>query len=248
LRNKIEHRFNEALALVTSGHAQASLLNYEWELVSEFGEEESIADALRFPIFLRSLTAYGEEALRQVQRRLPTKAYSYVSDFHSGLDENVRDDQRFQFRLHLIPWLGPKSEADLAVRFVALDELTEDERETLAGLERTGRVIVRERQRQVRTLGGLSPTAIVHEVEREIPFVFNMWHFVAAWKYFDVRPVRGDPHPERTDERYCIYDSVHGDYVYSAAYAQKLIRHLQTTEGFHEIFDKEPVLQTNTLY
>lgn len=41
--------------------------------------------------------------------------------------------------------MTPKSEADLAVEFVRLDDLTDEEREAYEGLNRTGRVIIREK-------------------------------------------------------------------------------------------------------
>lgn len=242
LRNKIEHRFDDAVALATAGHAQANIVNYDEELATEFGQEESIADQLRFPVFLNTLTEYGEDTFKKLQTRIPRKTHAYITEFHAGLDNQVRDDQRFQYRLHLIPWLGSKTEAEMAIRFVNLDELSDTERETLTGLERTGRVIVRDRHQPVRNLEGLSPTRVVDQVQKETPFVFNMWHFTQAWKFFEVRPVSGSQHPERTDARYCAYDSVHGDYVYTPAYVRKLARKVGHEEGFREIYDRDPTL------
>lgn len=46
--------------------------------------------------------------------------------------------------------------------------------------------------------------------------------------------------PERTDERYCRYDKPHGDYVYSPAYVQHLIKRLSTAEGFGALVGMEP--------
>src|SRR6266536_2282820 len=44
LRDKIEHRFQEATTVAVAGHAQAHVLNYETELVSQFGKPHSLAD------------------------------------------------------------------------------------------------------------------------------------------------------------------------------------------------------------
>jgi hypothetical protein len=49
LRNKIEHRYQEAITAATSGYAQALLLNYEDELTATFGPMYSLSDELRFP-------------------------------------------------------------------------------------------------------------------------------------------------------------------------------------------------------
>lgn len=242
LRNKIEHRFDDAVAAAAAGHAQANLLNFDEELAAEFGAVESIADRLRFPVFLKSLTEYGEDTFRALQQRMPRRAKAYMTEFHAGLEEEIRDDQRFQFRLHLIPWLGPKTEADMAIRFVRLDELDEAEREILSGLERTGHVIVRERQQPVRNFDGLSPTTVVEEVQKDLPFVFNMWHFIEAWKYYAVRPAPGSDNPERTDARYCIYDSVHGDYVYTQAFVRMLVRKLSDENTFRQVYGRGPTM------
>jgi hypothetical protein len=37
LRNKVEHRYHEAIAIATTGYAQALLMNFEQELTSKFG-------------------------------------------------------------------------------------------------------------------------------------------------------------------------------------------------------------------
>ena len=242
LRNRIEHRSGDAIALATGGHAQAHLLNYEEELVSEFEQKESIGNELRFPVFVHSFTPYGEEALREAQRRLPARTLDYMATFHADLDADVRDDRRFEFRLRLVPWIGPKTQADLAVQFVRLDELTADERTTLAQLGRTGKVIVRERIRGVVHHGRMKPGDVVAEVQEEIPWAFSMWHFVHAWRHYAVRPPSSSAHPDHADERYCIYDETHRDYVYTPAFAQKLIRNLQTEESFREIYDRDPDL------
>src|SRR5205823_5515704 len=51
LRNKIEHRYHEAINIATSGYAQALLLNFEDELSSTFDPKYSLGEQLRFPIF-----------------------------------------------------------------------------------------------------------------------------------------------------------------------------------------------------
>jgi Protein of unknown function (DUF3644) len=46
LRNRIEHRYQEAIGLVVAGHAQAMILNFENELVESFGLAEGLANRL----------------------------------------------------------------------------------------------------------------------------------------------------------------------------------------------------------
>jgi hypothetical protein len=42
-------------------------------------------------------------------------------------------------------------------------------------------------------------------------------HFLRAWQIKGIRPHGGDPHPKRTDERYCLCDELSGSYGYTEA-------------------------------
>ena len=84
--------------------------------------------------------------------------------------------------------------------------MTEREKELLPS---TAMVIVREQQRDVSNRGWLKPKQVVKAVAAQIPFKFNMGHFVKAWKAEAVRPASRSPHPERTKEQYCRYDEPH---------------------------------------
>jgi hypothetical protein len=136
-----------------------------------------------------------------------------------------------------VPWLASKTEADLAISFVREDELTDDEFEILSRLGRKGTVIVRERKRHDVHLDDMKPAEVVAAVAAEVPFEFEMHHFVRAWKHFEVRPPTNDPQSEMTDERYATYDRAHKDYLYRPAFVRKLIRTLQTATGFEDVCD-----------
>ena len=73
LRNKVEHRYQDALLVATAGMAHAYVINYESELVTQFGAEHSLAEELRFPIFVQSLTPEGIEEQRRLRKRLPSE-------------------------------------------------------------------------------------------------------------------------------------------------------------------------------
>lgn len=91
---------------------------------------------------------------------------------------------------------------------------------TLAGLGREGTVIVREQERPVYGLQMMKPTAVVDAVAHRVPFEFNMRHFIQSWKRLGVRPESASNNPQRTDERYCLYDRPHGDYLYTKAFVE----------------------------
>jgi hypothetical protein len=245
LRNKIEHRYSthlQAIALATSGHAQALLLNFDNELVHQFGANQTLAATLRFPVFVGTFTERGEDALRQLHAKLPSGFRSFVSSYHAKLDPAVASDQRFEFRLRLVPEVMPRSGDALALEFVRLDDLTETARDALIALGRRGHVIVREHQRPVANYGRMRPTEAAQQVQAGIPFVFKVHpHFVAACRRLQIRPPSKDPHPERTREDFCVYDAVHRDYSYTPACVKYLQKKLRTELGFREVTGLEPV-------
>jgi hypothetical protein len=230
LRNKIEHRYHEAITLATTGYAQALLLNFEEELTSAFGPQMSLGEKLRFPIFVGRITALGEARIEELRGSLPKTTRDFLARFEADLDPAIVSDQRYEFRINLVPKLGPKSEADVAVSFVREADLSDDEKAALQSLGRTGSVVVREQVRPVASAGLMKPTVVASRVQERIPFVFNMRSFVTAWKKLACRPPAGAAHPERTDERYCIYDEPHRDYLYTPAFVEKIVRETSTAQ------------------
>lgn len=242
LRNKIEHRYHEAIALATSGYAQALLLNFEEELTSAFGPSFSLGEHLRFPIFVGSLTALGRARIEEMHDYLPAMTRDFIARFEADLDPAIVQDQRYEFRVYLIPKLGPKSEADRALTFVREDELTPEARQAVGELGRSGIVLVRERIRGLASAGLMRPRTAASRIEERIPFKFSLYsHFSRAWRKLGCRPQAGSAHPERTDERYCVYDEPHGDYLYTPAFVEKVVSESSTAEKFRVFTGLSPV-------
>ncbi|HUD05486.1 MAG TPA: DUF3644 domain-containing protein [Candidatus Saccharimonadales bacterium] len=176
LRNKIEHRFEEATTVATAGYAQSLLLNFEERVTAVFGQEQSLGSELRFPIFVGTLTREGSIRLADAQRQLPKKTRKFLTDFEAGMNPSVIQDHRYEFRVRLIPKIGSKTEADLALSFVRQDELSDDERLALEELGRAGTVIVRDQTRAVASDDLMKPTPVAAEIEARIPFEFKIQH------------------------------------------------------------------------
>lgn len=245
LRNKIEHRYarraQPALAAVLAGQAQALLLNYEEELVAQFGAGHSPATRLRFPVFVGSFTTAGEQALLRLRKQLPAALRTYIAGYEANLTESVANDPRFELRLRVFQELAPKAGPEtLPVQYTRFDDMTDEQKAAVQDAGEKGLVVIRERRRAVLGHGLWKPTRAAVEVERRIPFVFNVAHFTEAWKTLKVRPPSNSANPERTDERYCIYDELHKDYGYTDAYIKLLVRHCSTEEGFRKVIGKAP--------
>ncbi|MFJ1709719.1 DUF3644 domain-containing protein [Kitasatospora sp. NPDC088346] len=240
LRNKVEHRYEHGLKVVTGGKAQALVFNFEHEMVSHFGPLYSLADRLRFPISLQQLTAAGRDELRAAAAKLPRRTRDLVARYEAVLDQEVLDDLQYDYRVRLVPIVGPKTDADLAINFVRLDELTEDERKIMTEAGRNGTVLVRDRQVEVADKGKLLPGKVVELVDSQVPFDFKIHHHTELWHRLGVRKPKGAAKPYDTDARYCVYSEAFGNYVYTDAWVKRIITEVGTPEKYRAFFGGEP--------
>ncbi len=249
LRNRVEHRHAPTdvnLALSVAGHAQAHLLNFEEELIATFGQAHSLATTLRFPVFVGSFTTEGIEALNRLRSRLPADLRRFIADFHDGLSEDLGRDPRFELRLRVVLEQAQRGADALAIQFTRWDELTDQEKSMVEELGRRGQTIVREQKRPVVGHGLLRPQEADQEVAEAIPFEFNSNHFLRARQIKKIRPPSGDAHPERTNEKYCVYDELSQSYGYTKAWVKYLVRKCSTEQGFKEATGREPKMKKGT--
>lgn len=240
LRNKVEHRYEHALRVAAGGRAHALVINFEQELVAKFGAEHSLADRLRFPLFVESITAPERKGTVQAARALRA-AQTVLATFDADLDSEVLDDQRYDYRVRLVPMLGPKSAADAAFEFVKLDELTEDERKVMIDAGRSGSVVTKIKKVAVSSAGCMLPKQVVSEVQKRVPFEFNMSLHTRLWKHFELRPSGWvPPNGGETVAEFCIPDEPTRQYVYTQAWVDKIVKEIGTPEKFESFFDASP--------
>lgn len=242
LRNRIEHRHDHTdrqLSEAVSGHAQALLVNFENELTTTFGSDQSLALILRFPVFVGSFTTEGEKALVELRERLPDSLKRFIANYHSGLPDSTSTDARFELRLSVVLQAAKSADA-LAIQFTRWDDMSDEEKAAAELLGRRGRTIVREQTRRVVGHGLMKPSEAERRVALEVPYVFNSHHFLRAWQIKKIRPRRDDPYPARTDERYCVYDALSHSYGYTDAWVKWLVKNCSTERGFAETTGREP--------
>jgi hypothetical protein len=241
LRNKVEHRYEHNLKIALDGRAHALVMNYEREVVAHFGSPFSLADRLRFPITLQSLTADGQAQRRAAVAKLPKPTRDLVAKFEAGIDPAVKDDQRYDYRVLLVPLVGKKTDADLAVNFVNWDVLTEEQRAVLSDLGRTGTVINKVTHRDVADKGKMLPKQVARQVEAQVPFEFHVQpEHTEMWRRLGVRPATKAADPYNTVDKYCIYSDVFDAYVYTDAWVAKIVRKIGTEDKYRAFFGKEP--------
>jgi len=236
LRHKIEHRFADAIAVATAGYAQSLVMNYERELTDQFGTSHSLGGDLRFPVFIGTLSKEGAVRIAAAQQRLPRNTKRFLADFQADLDPAVRNDLRYEFRVHLIPKTGAKTDADVALTFVRTEELSDEQRGALANIGNLGTVVVREQIRDVANADKMKPGEASRKIQDKIPFKFSVHsHFPKAWKNLQARPGGKTDHPERTRGDYCVYDRPHGDYLYTEAFIDKVAKECSSEDGFKRL-------------
>jgi tRNA U34 5-methylaminomethyl-2-thiouridine-forming methyltransferase MnmC len=232
LRNRIEHRYEQDVASLVAGRTQALLLNYETTLVDLFGTKEGLSSRLHFPLFLSSITEDATEALKAVRARVLKGVQEWLQDFDAALEPDVAADQAFDFRIYMIPHTGPKSEADAAMTFVRLEELTEEQRATMQQVQ----TIIRDKQVPVSDLGALLPSEVAKRVAAAISRPFNAsTHHARAWRHYDVRPPAGAQDPAKTKSDFCRWNPAFRQYVYTEAWVKFLIRKLSDEKAYREV-------------
>jgi hypothetical protein len=237
LRNKIEHRYERGLAVASAGFTQSLVINFENELVSAFGSNYSIADRVHLPVSLSTFSREGVAALVAAQTGLPTPLQDFFVNFRAGLEEEIVNDPAFEFRIEIIQKRAPTSLADMAVDFVRLEDLTPEEVQAYEVLERTGRVILRDKTRDVSNAGWLLPRPASEAVATKLGRPFRVNDFTNAWKHFNVRPGWNEPAAGRaqTDGRYCRYDTAFRAYVYSEAFVDLVVRECQEEATYRQL-------------
>lgn len=240
LRNKVEHRYEHALKAAAGGRAHAFVINFEQELAAKFGAGHSLADQLRFPLFVESITAPQRKDTAKAASAVRA-AQTVLAQFDAGLDSEVLDDQRYDFRLRLVPMLGPKSEADAAIEFVKLDELTDDQRKVMIEAGRSGTVITKVKKVPVSSAGCMLPTRVVSEIQKRVPFDFNVGLHTRLWEHFKLRPATWVP-PDggETVPEFCIPDEPTRQYVYTPAWIDRIVKEIGTPEKFEAFFGTPP--------
>lgn len=219
LRNRVEHRYVPAIDPHVAGECQALLLNFDELLVAEFGIYYAIRDSIAVPLQTASVrTAAQSEALRKLQARHFDNVKEFIDNYRDSLPPAVYDDQRYSFRVFLVPKTGNhRSSSDMAVEFVKVsdnpDELKELQKQIVA---------IKEKQVPVVNANLLKTKDVVKEVAAHLGKPFNRHHHFMASVRYKVRK-RGRFDSTACDTRYCIPDSLHKDYGYTRAWVAFLV-------------------------
>ncbi|HVX07213.1 DUF3644 domain-containing protein [Humibacter sp.] len=242
LRNHVEHRFQDSVLVATAAEAHACIINFEAELIRRFGISETLGSELKFPVFVQSLSPSRYEEQRDLRRGLPTSVSTFITEFQGGLPDDVRSDERYAYRLLLLPMKGPKTEADLALNFVRQDELSEEELQALLGQE--GSVIVAEKYREAIHGDEMLPKAAAAAVEERIAFKFSVNNFTRIRKEWQIGPAKsGDKEQLPKSDGYCLYSPAFKQFVYRPKLVERMADAVDTAEKYQALLGRPPTVK-----
>lgn len=242
LRNKIEHRFLPQLDIDIFGECQAMLINYENLLVKEFGEKYALKENLVFTLQFSSY--YQKEQQTAIKGKI-AKEYEdvkrFIERYRHNLSPEIYSDLRYSFRVFLIPKVGNRrSSSDVAIEFIKYDPDNPEE------MKQYDKFIVAIKEKRVINEGfkaGEVAEKVYNALKDEMPENWKFsasFHHAKCWRYYGIRPNKGDPNPEKTNEKYCYYDKPFEQYVYTQEWINFLIEKLKDREEYKRIFGRYP--------
>ena len=231
LRNKIEHRYAPGIDAHVAGECQALLLNFDQLIFEEFGGYYSISDSLRVPIQTSTLrNTERTAAMRALQANHFEEVMEYVEDYRRDLPDSVYSDLAYSFRVYLIPKIGNhKSSSDISFEFVKYDPKNPEDMKAL----QRHITLIRDRQIPVAHPGKYKPSGVAKLVAERIGRPFPVHQHTRAWKYYKVR-VSGNE-PDRCKTKFCQFDSVHNDYIYTDAWVELLVQKLSNPAEYKRV-------------
>jgi len=239
LRNKIEHRFLPQLDNDIFGECQAMLINFENLLTSEFGEEHAIKENLVFALqFSSILQERQQQALKIKESKGYKNVKQFIENYRGYLSDNVRNSLNYSFKVFLIPKVGGhEGTSDVAIEFVKYDPTKPEE------MEKYQKFLIGIKEKQV-PMQGLRAGKVCEKVSNALKIKMPQnWQFnpshqhVKCWKYYKVRPLKVSSFPEKTNRKYCFYNSNYNSYEYTEEWVRLLINELSKEEVYKKIME-----------
>jgi hypothetical protein len=231
IRNKIEHRFwdGSVLDVLLFGECQSLLYNYENFIIHHFGEDYSINTCLAYALQFSHLRAKEQIiSQRQLLSKDMQDLKKFIDKYKTDLSQEVYDSQEFSIKLLQIPRVSNTNRSDLAVEFVNWNTLNEADRDAYKKIS----TIIKDKKiiQNVANSNLLRPSQVVTEVIRKTGIAFRLHHHTYIWKAFQIRPDNESVDKFETNDRYCVYNEPHGDYLYTSLWVDFIVHLIKNRE------------------
>jgi hypothetical protein len=186
-------------------------------------------------------TSAATTALKETQA--VKAARRIVARYDADLDDAVKDDNRYDYRVKLFQSTGSKSQSQV-FEFVNLDSLTDEEGEVLDKLSQAGKVVTKLKSVSVAAAGTMLPGAVIAKVNAGLSFTLTLHDHTMLWKHFSVRPGGWSP-PDggQCTTEYCLPLPPTKNYVYTDAWVAKVIDTVGTSAKYEAFFGHKPVMK-----
>ncbi|VFM99390.1 MAG: DNA adenine methylase (dam) [Candidatus Kentron sp. G] len=229
LRNRIEHRYVPALDPHVAGECQSLLLNFDKLLSDEFTSYYALRESLAMSLQTSSVREGAQmEAIKKFQGEQYDELRDFLDEYRDTIGDEIYSDPKFSFRVYLIPRLGNhESSSDMAVEFIRAEDMTPELKEQIA--------FIKEKRVPVANQGYLKPKNVVPLVADRIKREFKIHHHTQAWKMYGVRA--SGQEPSSCKLKYCQFDEVHGDHIYTNAWVEFLVEKLSSPDEYERLMN-----------
>lgn len=237
LRNKIEHRSLPQLDTEIFGECQAMLMNFESMLCEGFGDRYAVRGGLSFALqFSRSAPKPQEPSRVKAEQKTFRAIRGFIDQFRSSLSVDIQSDLAYSFKVFLVPKVGNHAAKDaVAIEWVKYDPAKPAEMKEYEKIV----ALIKPKEVHVANLGLIKPGKVVSDVAKAIGKPFKMHHHILCYRHFNVRPAKGAADPKACDTRFCIYDTAHGDYLYTEDWVKHLISSLSDPATYDFLLTKK---------
>jgi hypothetical protein len=241
LRNKIEHKFLPELDANIFAECQSMLLNFDKIVEKEFGERYCLRESLSFALQLFP----SSETLRSATKS--NKDYdcvmSFINQYRSAISTEIMNSGEYAFKAFLIQVANHKSKDALPIQFFPYDKMNDEEKKKVEKIA----AMIKEKHIPVANDDKMKPCTVVTLVQTALGNKtmmkgkkkidkFNITTHTLCWKKYKVRPESNSPHPELTDSRYCVYDSMNKNYGFTQAWVDFLIEKMSDENEYNSLY------------
>jgi hypothetical protein len=245
LRNKIEHKSLPKIDPDIFAECQAMLLNFDEILRQEFGEDYCISEMLSFSL---QLSPNSESLSKASLSKEEQKVINFIHSYRSAISTDVIKSGKFSFKAFLIQVANHNSKDALPIQFIQYDKLDESEKKNV---ERVA-MLVKEKLKKVpvRNPNSMLPKEVVKKVQnrlgnpkiktgRNIIDLFNSTTHTRCWKKYGVRPKSSSDQPEKTIDKFCIYDDAFETYMYKPKWIDFLVEKMSDKNEYCSLYKGE---------